>query len=404
MQPKGPIGNHDLVKKINMEHIISTILQYRPVSRAKIASLTGLNKMTVSSCIDLLLQKAIVVELGTTGTSRGRPPILVDINELAGICVGVDVEVNQYTVLITDLLGKKLESMVFPLESKDPHYFVDSISRILADLEHTHAQRQLGIVGAGIVIQGYYNIQTNVVEYSANLKEWNSFPLMEELTKRNPNLAIYINPAPYAGAMGEVHFGRSKSVDHLVYVTSSWGMSVGVYNKGELFTGSTGTAGRLGHSTIHMNGKKCTCGSRGCWEMYASIKALYELLEETPQQLSFADIVAGIHSGESKITSAVHELGHYHGIGLANVINAYNPKVICIGGHLALLGSTFINSIWNTLNEVIPERFLKNLDIYCSDLGELGVAHGGVSMVISQLSNTIIRYSLLDSFRDHPVV
>ncbi len=91
--------------------------------------------------------------------------------------------------------------------------------------------------------------------------------------------------------------------------------------------------------------------------MYASIKALYDLLESTPQQLSFTEIVDSLHAGDSKVTSAVHELGHYQGIGLANVINAYNPRVICIGGLLALLGPKLINSIWNTLNEMIPERF-----------------------------------------------
>ncbi|MVQ35131.1 ROK family protein [Paenibacillus sp. MAH-34] len=379
-----------------MEHAISTILKYRPLSRAKIASLTGLNKMTVSSCVDLFVQKGFVVELGTTGTSRGRPPTLVDLNEKAGICVGIDVEINQFTVLVTDLLGKKLDSMMIPLQSKDPFFFVEAISDILKQLATDHSHRQLGIVGVGIVIPGYYNIRTDVVDYSANLQEWNDFPLRSELAKRVPGLTIHVNPASYAGAMGEVHFGGARTADHLVYVTSSWGLSVGVYSKGELFTGTTGTAGRLGHSTIHMNGKKCTCGSRGCWEMYASIKALYELLETTPQEMSISDIVEGIERGDSRITSAVHELGHYQGIGLANVINAYNPRVICLGGLLALLGPTLINSIWNTLREMIPERFLLNLEIYCSDLGELGVAHGGVSMVLRQLSTTIIESSLLE--------
>lgn len=392
----GPLGNYDLVKKINMEHALSTILQYRPLSRAKIASLTGLNKMTVSSCVDLFVQKGFVVELGTTGTSRGRPPTLVDLNEKAGVCVGVDIEINHFTVLTTDLLGKRLDSKVFPLQSKDPFFFVDTISHVLQDIVKEHGTRQLGIVGVGIVIPGYYNIRTDVVDFSANLQEWNDFPLRSELAKKFPDTTFYINPAPYAGAMGEVHFGGAKSAHHLVYVTSSWGLSAGVYSMGELFTGSTGTAGRLGHSTIHMNGKKCTCGSKGCWEMYASIKAMYELLDTTPQELTFAEIVEGIKRGDSRMTSAVHELGHYQGIGLANVINAYNPKVICIGGLLALLGPTLINSIWNTLREMIPERFLLNLEIYCSDLGELGIAHGGVSMVLRHLSSMIIEHSLLE--------
>jgi len=394
VRTKGEIGNLDLVKKINMEHCIRTILSFRPISRAKIASLTGLNKMTVSSCVDLLLQKGILVELGMTGTSRGRPPTLVDIDESAGVCVGVDVEVNQFNLLITDLAGKRLESAAFPMDSREPLHFVDTLSRILADLKRAHAHRQLGIVGVGVVIQGYYNIRTNVVDYSANLQEWNDFPLLGEIVKQVPDIPVYIHPAPYAGALGEVHFGRSKPEDHLVYVTSSWGLSVGVYNKGELFTGATGMAGRLGHSTLHMNGKKCTCGSRGCWEMYASVKALYELLDTTPQRTPFVDLVKDLHAGDSRVTSAVHELGHYQGMGLANVINAYNPRTICIGGLLALLGPKLINSIWNTLNEMIPERFLRNVDIYCSDLGELGVAYGGASTVINRLSDTIVGHVL----------
>jgi N-acetylglucosamine repressor len=395
MPSNGSIGNLDLVKKINMDHTIKTIINYRPISRAKIASLTGLNKMTVSSCVDLFLKKGLIVELGTTGTSRGRPPTLIEINESAGVCVGVDVEINQFSILVTNLSGKKIKHVTYPLENKDPSHFVDKLSGLLAEIGEAHSDSQLGVVGVGVVIQGYYNLLTNVVDYSANLQEWNGFPLLGELTRLNPTLSFYINPAPYAGAMGEVHFGRSSVTEHLVYVTSSWGLSVGVYNKGELFTGSTGTAGRLGHSTIHMNGKKCSCGSRGCWEMYASIKALYELLEITPQHLPFDDLVSSIHKGDPKATSAVHELGHYHGIGLANVINAYNPKAICIGGLLALLGPSLINSIWNTLRETIPARFLDNLEIYYSDLGEFGVAYGAVSMVINQLPSTIIRYSLL---------
>lgn len=352
--------------------------------------------MTVSSCVDLYLQKNMVVELGIARTSRGRPPTLVDIHEMAGVCVGVDVEINQFNVLVTNLSGKQIDNMTCLLEQKDPVYFADRIAGILRKLMQNHAECPLGIVGVGIVIQGYYNFQTDAVGYSANLPEWNGFPLMKELSARLPDLAFYINPAPYAGAMGEVLFGRSKSVDHLVYISSSWGLSVGVYNKGELFTGATGTAGRLGHSTIHMNGKKCSCGSRGCWEMYASIKALYELLQTTPEQLPFARLVERLGQGDSQVTSAIHELGHYHGIGLSNVINAYNPKVICIGGLLARLGPTLINSIWNSLHETIPERFLQDVDIYCSDLGEWGVAYGAVSMVMNQLTNKMIQYALAE--------
>lgn len=392
MKQKQTIGNFDLVKKINLKLVLETILQHRPLSRAQIASITGLNKMTVSSCVDFFLEKNVINELGTMGTARGRPPILLDVNRDAGICVGVDVEVNQYTVLVADLTGNKLECTTYQQINKDPRVFISSMSEIIKDLKDRYSDRSLGILGICMAMQGYYNKQSGVFGYSANLKSWIGFPIKTELQRIAPSIPCVIYAASNAGAMGEIVFGKAKDTENLVYVSGSWGLSVGIYNNGALFHGADGTAGRIGHSTIHMNGKRCSCGSRGCWEMYASVKAFYSLLNTTPEETQFQTIVDKMKENDPQVMSAIHELGHYYGIGLVNIINAYNPNTICIGGHLSFLGESFIRCIWNTLREMLPERFTQNVELYNSELGDLGVAYGAVSVILNNLSDIFIEH------------
>ncbi len=388
----GTKGSLELLKRINLEYVLKTILEHRPISRAQISTLTGLNKMTVSSCVEYFLEKGVIQELGTASTSRGRPPTLTDIHSNAGIIIGIDIEITHYIVLISDLAGNKLEARSFPIVQKEPLPFIQELSGLILSIKDRYADRPLSIAGIGIAIQGYYHFQSDVVIYLANWKSWNEFHLKKALTERLPNTPIWINPSPYAGAMGEIHFGRRNMRQHLVYVGGSWGLSAGIYQNHQLLVGSQGTAGRLGHSTIHMNGKKCTCGNRGCWEAYGSIKALYEMLNTDPAQTPFAEISNRMKQNDATIMGAVHQLGHYHGIGLANVINAYNPDDICIGGYLALLGTPFLNAIWHTLQDAIPERFLRNLNIYCSDFGDLGVAYGAISMVMDQFPAIFIHH------------
>jgi predicted NBD/HSP70 family sugar kinase len=146
-----------------------------------------------------------------------------------------------------------------------------------------------------------------------------------------------------------------------------------------------------------MNGKKCSCGNKGCWEAYASVVALYELID--PEALAnqplvpFSHILERIERLDPVCLSAVYELGHYLGIGLVNVINAYFPRTICIGGYLGMIGALLLNSVRTVLAERIPDYFLEDFNLFCSHLGEDGAAYGAISLVIEHLPELFIDVS-----------
>lgn len=394
MRLKSTTGNQELLKKNNMEHIIRAILMNAPISRIKLASLTSLNKMTISNIVDQFLKKNIVCEIGTVNTLRGRPPTLIEVNKNLGYYVGIDVDFNQFQILLTDLSGQKIKYEQYPMKKKDPAYFVSKINDILLQYQNIFSNTMYGILGIGIAIPGYYNDKKNIVEYTTSLREWNGFHLYEELKSGNPDSEIVITSSSHAGVAGEIYHSHLKETDDLVYVAGSWGLSVGICNDGMILAGSSGTAGRLGHSTIFADGRQCSCGNNGCWEMYASVKALYNALDIQQAQFPFHKIIQLIENGEPAYIQAVRELGYYQGIGLANVVNAYNPKFICIGGPLALLKNKLIDSIWISLKERLPDHFLRGFEIYASKLGDSGIAYGAVSLVVNQVSQKLVKLAL----------
>lgn len=385
----GLSGNSDLMKRLNLEKVMRTILLHRPISRAQIASLTGLNKVTVSNCVEYFLEQRIICELGTTGTSRGRPPTLIDINGQSGVMLGLDVDIYMVRMLVTDLAGKKLESRTLPLHGKEPELFLETVKETVRSVRARYGHFPLSIVGMGLALPGHYNYQSGFIEFVANLKTWNGFPIREELEKLHLGFPIYIDTIANAGAMGEIHFGKSGVAQTLVYLNGFWGLGVGIYSNGKIFSGHNGFAGRLGHSTIHMNGKKCTCGNRGCWEAYASVRALYEQLYPDKHITvdSFEEVISRLQKHDPEVVSAIHELTRYLALGLVNVINAYNPSEICIGGYLGLLDPHMGERIKRMLEESLPMHFLRGLTINISELGELAVAYGAISMVRENISS-----------------
>ncbi len=99
-------------------------------------------------------------------------------------------------------------------------------------------------------------------------------------------MPVFVENEANAGAHGEKEFGVAKNYENLIYVSVSTGIGIGIIMKNELYRGVKGLAGEMGHITIDLNGLKCSCGNRGCWELYASEKALLKSLPHHLQKSS----------------------------------------------------------------------------------------------------------------------
>ncbi|WP_434309509.1 ROK family protein [Hominifimenecus sp. rT4P-3] len=370
----------------SIQMIWKQLLKSQPTSRAELAKQCGFSKVTASSCVDWLLEKGLVQELGVTEIRRGRPPMLLSVNGEAGVLAGIEADKISSKIVVTDLAGNLLERHDLPAIDAEPKTFVNQVAAYLKQFQKTYADRRLGVVGVGFAIVGSYNQEEGTIEYVANQMEWNHYPFRLEMEKMSPEIPFLVSQIAKVSALGEVRFGDGDSSDYLAFLSANWGIGVGLYDG---VTGHLTRTTRFGHATIDYNGKPCICGNRGCLEAYASIRALFEQFypEETPSFSLFQDLVQRLRSGDEKVVSAVYEMAEYLAIGIVNVINAYNPRQICIGGLLSfLITDEMLSKICSLVDDMVPPHFRKDLRIYVSRLGDMAAVYGCVAMIRDQLT------------------
>ncbi|MDF2959075.1 MAG: family transcriptional regulator [Paenibacillus sp.] len=375
-------GDLNLVKKINKSIVLEHIKQHAPVSRAKIAELTGLTKATVSTLVNELIVSSMVYEIGTGASSGGRKPMMLLFNQAAGFAVGVDLGVGQISAVLTDLQGEIIEEYKAVHNNASVDSVINTLIACIREMIRRAPQSPYGIIGIGIGIPGISDDQGNVL-FAPNLG-WENVPLQQQV-EQEFNIPVVIDNEANAGAVGEKQFGAGKTASHLIYVSISSGIGTGVIIKEELYRGVSGFSGEMGHLSIELNGKACPCGNVGCWELYASEQALVEearkRLKEPSMDLESLARRAG--EGEQGAIELFEQTGRYLGIGLVNVINCFNPELIIIGGSMVKAKDWLLPPILSVMEKRSLPFPRAQLSIEFSGLGGRSTLLGAASFAIS---------------------
>jgi predicted NBD/HSP70 family sugar kinase len=377
-------GDQALVKKINKSIVLHTIRRNSPLSRAKVSEMTGLNKATVSNLVAELCAQELVTEVGPGQSSGGRKPLMLHFNSMAGSVIGIELRVKQLTAVLCDLSGGILFESDFSLDNHALPYVLERMKKIISDLIDKAPESPYGIVGIGVGVPGMVD-ENGVVLFAPNLG-WEMVDL-RGILEAEFAVPVTIDNEANAGAQGELNFGAAKDVRHLLYISAGSGIGSGIIIGGELYKGARGYAGETGHMTIEAQGKPCSCGSRGCWELYASEKT-YDHSEFSLPAHTTQELVRYAAAGQEDALRHFSSMGEYLGIGVTNLINSFNPELIVIGGALSEAEAW----LGEPLRRVVAERTLpyhkQQLEITFSKLGSRGTMIGaGFSAVMHFLGD-----------------
>nr|WP_269847380.1 ROK family transcriptional regulator [Paenibacillus sonchi] len=373
-----------MVKKINKSIILHTIREHSPVSRARVSEMTGLNKATVSNLVAELCGQELVTEAGPGESSGGRKPLMLHFNSMAGSVIGIELQVKQLKAVLCDLGGSTLQELDCPLEVHDLPYVLEKMKGIISELIASAPSSPYGIVGIGVGVPGMVD-EHGMVLFAPNLG-WEMVDL-RAILEQSFAVPVTIDNEANAGAQGELNFGAARDVRHLLYISAGSGIGSGIIIGGELYKGARGYAGETGHMTIEAEGKPCSCGSRGCWELYASERTYDNPGLALPAR-STTELVRYAREGQEDTLRHFTTIGEYLGIGVTNLINSFNPELIVIGGAL----SEAEPWLGEPLRRVVAERTLpyhkQQLEITFSRLGSRGTMIGaGFSAVMHFLGN-----------------
>src|SRR5690625_3925342 len=236
-----------------------------------------------------------------------------------------------------------------------------------------------GIIGIGIGVPGIVNNDGEIV-LAPNL-DWKNVDLKITLQEKY-NLPVIIDNEANAGAYGEKRFGVGKNFHDIIYVSIGIGIVVGLILNGELYKGNNGFSGELGHMTIEVNGEKCRCGSKGCWELYASEQAL---LRRTKQlhihgrenaEISLEYLLNLAEDGHKDAILLFEEIGEYIGIGIKNIFNTFNPEQVIIGNRIAVAEKWIKEPINKRLINQTLWPHQENLQLNFSELSTHSTALG----------------------------
>ncbi len=216
------------------------------------------------------------------------------------------------------------------------------------------------IKALGMGCPGAINDDDGIVEFANNL-DFHNVPLRKMVEERIPGIPVSMANDANAAAYGEYKAGALKGAKHSLAITLGTGVGGGIIIDGKIYCGFNYAGGELGHTVIVADGRPCSCGRKGCWEAYASATGLINTTKEwmeKDKESKMWEIVGGditkvngrtsfdgMRAGDAAAKGAVDEYIKYLAVGLSDMINIFQPEIICIGGGICNEGETLLKPL-----------------------------------------------------------
>ena len=303
------------------------------------------------------------------------------------------------TKILTGVFKNSLECIASSkLSTKSQRGVEEVIERIARCVQDAVDEADLSIknvAGVGIGAPGAVDFAAGSVIFAPNLDGWKNISLKKELEKAL-DVPVFVENDCNIAALG-VHAAELKGKPkHMVGIFVGTGIGGGLILNGELFSGFNHTAGEIGHMVLEINGPKCGCGNKGCFEALASRTAIFQRIKEGVKDgqktlfvdmlgddlkdLRSGDIRKAIRRGDKFVDKVVEEASEYIGIATANLINIFNPEVVVLGGGvIEALQDEMMGVIVETAKDYAMPGTLRGVEIIASKLGDnAGITGGAV--------------------------
>lgn len=300
--------------------------------------------------------------------------------------IGVDLGGTKILAGVFDLKIQPMGSTKFSTKAqRGPGAVLERVARCVQDAidECDLTTKQVRAVGIGA--PGAVDPEHGEVIFAPNL-DWKDVPIVKELEKRL-DLPVFLENDCKACMLGVYEQELKSKPRDVLGIFIGTGIGGGLIINGELYGGASHTAGELGHMVIDVNGPKCSCGNKGCFEVFASRSAIFrviqaaikggqkslltEMLGDDLKDLRSGDIRKAIRRGDKVVEKIVEEAAEYTGIAIGNLVNLLNPEVVVLGGGvIEALADEMMPAIVKSAKSHVLTGNLRNVEIVASKLGD----------------------------------
>ena len=390
-------ATHQQTKVHNQQMVLRSIYNEGKISRAEIARLTHLNKVTVSEIVAGLIETGLVAEIGlrpSVSSSGGKSSILLSVVDDAFHMVGFELGSSEMRAAIVNLRGEIRHYLSEPLIMQDGNATLNQLYALLDKLIPFTDRPLLGI---GVGTPGRMDMTHGIVRQAVNVG-WENVPLASLLNERY-HVPVYIANDSQARALAEHTFGAGRGENNLAVVLVGIGMAAGIIINGQLYLGDNSGAGEIGHISIKPDGVLCRCGRHGCLETIAGSTGIVHRATELAvlhpdselglrlaqsSNLTLEDVIEAYQSGDVDAQLVLLEAGQAVGFGIACLISALNIRRVLLVGSVARFGERWLETVNEQVRLVALPALVQDLQISFGEIHPYAVVLGACALLMTR--------------------
>jgi predicted NBD/HSP70 family sugar kinase len=348
--------------------VLSVIRQYGAMTQVEIAGLSGLSAATISNMVgELAAAGAVAV---SPSIRNGRRAVLVSLSSGGGLLAAISFGDRDLKVAVASRSREIIAQQRIPLQAD--HVADDGMERaaqLLMDLVDGVGGQVRDIDAIGFGLPAPVDSTTGQVGSEDVLPGWRGVKVAEAMEARL-NVPVALDNTANLAALGELRSGALQGVRHGCYLKVSHGVGAGIVIDGELFRGSAGTAGEIGHLAIDLNGPVCRCGNRGCLDTFVGARAILDLLATSHGPMRLSDVMSRAIEGDAGCRRVLADAGRHLGLALAGLVNLINPERIVLGGQMARVGQIVLPPMREAIDRCAIPSAAATVELRICQLGD----------------------------------
>lgn len=386
----------------NKKTILNIIIQKGPINRAEIARISGLSVPTVMKITDEFSQSRLIRTIGKRESTGGRQPELIEINKEEYLCIGLDVGRKRLKVIVMNLAGEIKRKKAIPTgDTLPPEIAIYRMISLIREIVDEMGESKKRILGIGIGMPGLLDPDTGLVNFSPDFG-WEQVDLRGRF-EQEFLFPVLIENANRVMALGERWFGAGRGVEDFLCVNLGHGIGSALVFDGEIYHGNSGSSGEIGHMTLEKDGPLCACGNHGCLEALASGRAIAQSAQELAakgygsrilelaggkqEKIEAETVFRAAAEGDSEAEAIVDRAIEYLGMGIAGVINLFDPELIIFEGGLMKSGSYLLPKLKEVVRKHQMRLAGRKVQLSKGSMGEDITAVGAATLLLQELLN-----------------
>jgi predicted NBD/HSP70 family sugar kinase len=379
--------------------ILDLIRSSGSVSRIELATMSGLTAASITRVVKSLIEAGLVIETGFGDSTGGKRPTLLELNATARYAVGISLDDDRVTHVVTDLGGTLVGRLASGGVGQTPP--AEVLARVAGELERLLQQLEIDrsdVVGVGVAGAGL-DISSGAQRASLVAEEWETHAVQESLERATGFAVVRDNDAACA-ALGRFWVGRIPATQDLATFYMATGFGCGIVLGGSLYRGASSNVGEIGHMVVDYDGPPCWCGSRGCLEVLAAPRRVVQRAVATEGLASslglrgteadvrhdFAVVAREAVRGDARCLPLIEESASYIARALLSVVNLLDlDRIYLAGPGFADAGPVYLRIIRAELDRLARTHAIHGVAVEMSDPTLDAAARGAAALALQHV-------------------